>query len=384
MFAFLSLCFAAINALDCNVLDYGAVGDGKTDDTKAIQKAFDSCNLDNGQWNVILFPKNYNFFSYPVTFNNGNLEIIIDSKITMSPNITAWPSPGHREPWLSNKIYNIKNVVLHGKGIVNGNGMPWWNSYLNGSIEIGDRPRIIAVNNITNITIYDITLIDSPKNYLFINYCVDVVVHNINITGPPFNIAPETDGIDLGSRNVHVYDSYIQSGDDSYEIKWWSKNVTIENSIAGGGLGLDVGTTAEPIIQDVTFRNMICRDTWWGIRLKQQSFMNGTVRNLKYINITFENVSRGIDINDFNQTVYDGNVGFVNVTDILFQDIHGTYTLWAGELDCDASLPCTNLKFENINLKFTGNGTDQGFSCSDSVYGSAVNVSPPLTCLKSD
>ena len=130
---------------------------------------------------------------------------------------------------------------------------------------------------------------------------------------------------------------------------------------------------------------MTCINTWWGIRLKQQSFMNGSMNNFKFINIKFIDVQYGIDINDYNQTLNNSNinsVNFVNISNIYFENITGTYTEWAGHLDCDVSLPCTNIIFNNIDLIYNGNGTNQGFTCSDAVYGTATNVTPPLTCLK--
>ncbi len=48
----------------CNVLDYGAKGDGRNLDTEAIQTAINSCNSAN-ELNTILFPSSYNFLTFP-------------------------------------------------------------------------------------------------------------------------------------------------------------------------------------------------------------------------------------------------------------------------------------------------------------------------------
>ena len=59
--------FDEIKAYDhvCNPMDYGAKGDGKTDDTKAIQAAINSCygNKTNAQ---VYLPSGHTFLSYPL------------------------------------------------------------------------------------------------------------------------------------------------------------------------------------------------------------------------------------------------------------------------------------------------------------------------------
>ena len=49
----------------CNPLDFGAKGNGETDDTKAIQDAIDACS-DLQSQTIITFPSNYSFLSFPI------------------------------------------------------------------------------------------------------------------------------------------------------------------------------------------------------------------------------------------------------------------------------------------------------------------------------
>ena len=134
-------------------------------------------------------------------------------------------------------------------------------------------------------------------------------------------------------------------------------------------------------MDNVTFRDMYLDQTWWGIRLRTYSYFNGSTTNFKFINITMNMVLRAIDINQFNQSI-DGykDLSWTSFDNISFTDIKGTYTQWAGHLDCSSYDPCYNIDFNNVNLKSYGTNTD-GFTCSDNIYGKAVNVTPPLTCL---
>eukprot|EP01084_Bolivina_argentea_P022741 42280_1 len=382
----------------CNVLDYGAVGDGVTNDTKAIQTAINFCNSSNNEMNTILFPPNYTFLSYPFSFTRNNTKLFISSNTTISaaPDPDNWPQVMGKDeiyyiPLISrSNVYsndssnftaNLFNITITGNGLINGNGEIWWKPYWHTR-----RPVLIDLLYIENINISYINLLNSPFYHIQIRYCNQIVVHNINITSPNYEIAPNTDGIDIGSSNAHIYDCYVKNGDDSYSIGSNAVNVTFENSIAVQGNGLESGWNARGGANNCTFRNMRCINTPYGIRLRSLSNMSYVVRDIQFINITFENVTKAFDINQFNQSVDNykkNNYRFTGFNNLSFINIYGTYTEYVGQLDCSEQIPCHGLLFKNITL-ITNNNNSKSWECSANVYGTQINVTPPISCLKPD
>lgn len=305
-----------------------------------------------------------------------------NSELIASTEYKNWPVESDAYVTFLSNPNSITNLTINGSGIIMGNGQIWWPLYKKNELKYR-RPNLINLNKMNDVVVSGITMINSPMFHLDLIGCKNVKVFNINITvtTPGYTDAPNTDGIDIGSENVHIYNSFIQNGDDSYVLKGGAYNVLIENSIAQLGLGLDVGTGGN--ITNATFRNMICKKTQWGIRLKAKGdTQHGNQTNIIFTNITFDEVEKAIDINEFNQSVTNNQaVGWVDISDILFQDIRGTYTDWAGHLDCAKNYPCKDLTFKDINL--TAKGTEETWQCSDDVYGTATNVTPELKCLKS-
>ena len=210
MLAFVCILIAPMLGKECNVLDYGAKGDGKTLDTEAIQDAINNCTSSTSdEMNVVLLPQNYNFLSFPLKLLNPNTEFRIDGTITAPMDYQNWPVSGSTYiSLLTGK--NINNSKITGNGLINGNGYYWYPLFKNKTLKYG-RPWLIRVYNMNNFEVSGITLLNSPMFHLRVSGD-NVTIHDVNITvrdtdGNPgnYSVAPNTDGMDVNGNNVHIY-----------------------------------------------------------------------------------------------------------------------------------------------------------------------------------
>jgi hypothetical protein len=123
--------------IELNVLDFGAVGDGLTDDTVAIHKTFAACAAGASSATVVVFPTAHTFLTGPFNVScsnvvvqfHGNVQALSKavSNTTVWPIVPAYPSYGGRDrahPFIW--IVQQSNVTLTGAGTVDGAGATWW------------------------------------------------------------------------------------------------------------------------------------------------------------------------------------------------------------------------------------------------------------------
>jgi polygalacturonase len=114
------------------ISDYGAVGDGKTVNTQAIQDTIDKCAATGG--GTIVVPKG-TFLSGALYFKQGvNLIVEKDAVLKSTTNIADFPPiytrwEGIERYWTSAflNFVGMKNVTVTGEGTVDGSGDAWAN-----------------------------------------------------------------------------------------------------------------------------------------------------------------------------------------------------------------------------------------------------------------
>jgi polygalacturonase len=217
-----------------NIKDYGAVGDGKTLNTDAINKAITAC-ADNGGGTV--FVPAGNFVTGTVLFkSNITLNLDPDSHIIGTTDITQYKSYKLRkqdpnEPinitvrdssvWTTALILldKVHDVAITGTGTIDGAGVTDKRG------EEGRRgPHGIFIAESKNIAISDIRVMRSG-NYNIIG----LYVENIKLTG--ITISQGSDGIHIRKgKNILIDNCKFYTGDDSIAGGYW-ENAVISNCI---------------------------------------------------------------------------------------------------------------------------------------------------------
>ena len=302
-----------------NVRDFGAMGDGKTFDTAAIQKALDACVASGG---TVEFPAG-TYLSQPLTLHSKTtIQLAAGATLQASTNqMDFMKTPGD---WLKAKSGSdfiplmsgkeLADVTFTGSGTIDGGGSAWWPEAEKArQIKSGytlPRPNLIVIERSKNLRLESITLQNSPKFHFVPSDCEDVVVTNVTILAP--ERAANTDAIDPSGRRMLITHCKIDVGDDNVAIKagkkqpghdFQSEDITITDCTFLHGHGMSIGSETAGGVRNVTVKNCTFENTENGIRIKSDTRRGGIVENLVCDGITMKNVNPAITFT----CTYQGN-----------------------------------------------------------------------------
>lgn len=278
-----------------NILDYGAVADGKTLNTQAIQNAIDACFYAGG--GRVVIPSGI-FKTGTVWLKSGvELHLEINATLLASDNMDDYnPLDAYEqnfsvpfEYWVGKHLiiaHEVENVAITGLGTVDGNcyafvdddfNNPQWFRWRAGSFKCKDpeklRPgQLIVFIECRHVRVHDVTVRNSGCWSLFLHGCEYVGIRGYKAFNP-INML-NSDGLDIdSSRYVTVSDCIIHSGDDGITIrcdenKLKNKNIhseyititncSIHSGICAFRLGVGTGSIKHVRISNITVSR--CRE----------------------------------------------------------------------------------------------------------------------------
>lgn len=286
-----------------NIMDYGATGDGRTDDTQAVQQAIDACSQAGG--GTVLVPAGHTFLCSPFKLASYvDLHLAPNSCLLANPDESVYTESAFGENrgegmmWISGK--DLKNVSITGTGTIDGNGVAFMGKELEDSYELkpvtdfDPRPHVLTLTNIEKLVIRDITIRNSAYWTVHLIGCRDASIDGISIRN---NLKIRNgDGIDVDhSKDVRISNCFIESGDDciclknrrEFEQYGTCEDVVVSNcTMTSRSCAIKIGSENMDSINRVLFTNCIIKDSNRGIGIQNRD--EGTVTNVIFSNMTVD------------------------------------------------------------------------------------------------
>ncbi len=283
-----------------DVRSFGAKGDGRTLDTKAIQAAVDAAA---GVKNGAVYLDGGTFLSGTVALKSGvTLWVERGAVLKGTQNHAHYPlvAPGSSlcavRQLGRGLVYaeNADNVRVTGGGMLDGSGLYRFkmNDPLNNR-EADARPDIIYITYSKNVKVDNINLRSSAFWSLVPLSCEKVTIEHVNLDCMN---TPNRDGIDpVDCKNITVRHCCIMAGDDGLCFK--SSDV----------FGCEDIEVDDIMIQSLASGIKFGTDTYYS--LKRASFRNCVIKNVNRCGVSLETVD-GAEVSDvLFENIYMSDVG---------------------------------------------------------------------------
>ena len=250
----------AVASVSLDIKEFGAVGDGKTNDTLAIQQALDRCSVFGG--GQVRVPDGEYLTGAIMLRSNTTLHLEAGASLLGSPDLADYPLTqvrweGH---WVKGYIGLVSAIDANNIGIT-GRGRIAGNPAIKGRVDAQNglrHPALLEFVNCSGLRVEDCVTEQNDMWSIHPVYCDNVLFRNVTVRGG-------ADGIDVDScRHVVIESCTFSTGDDCISLK--------------SGRGAEGYVIHRPT-EDVRISNCTFADSHWAC-IGIGSETSGGIRNI--------------------------------------------------------------------------------------------------------
>ena len=354
-----------------SVKKYGATGNGKSLDTKAIQSTIDAIS-ESGDIGTVWLPAGVYLSGTLHLASNVNLEIDENAILLGSTNIRDYEDANGKVHALI-EANDCHNIAIFGKGTINGQGRQLglninrlhhakeriesdFNERRNRSRH---RPSVLAVHHCNTVKVYDITIENGAFWVQHYAACQNLHIDNIVVQSDAFW---NNDGIDINDcENVRITGCFVNAADDAICLKSTTKGDIHNDNIYIGKCvlrsssnGIKFGTESQNGFTNVEIENITVFDTYRSA-IALETVDGAKLENVTINNINAQNVGCAIFIRlgQRNRDV-PTNTPLGSIKNISITNVNAHISFGRADINYDLRGPGLNTFFNPIPASITG------------------------------
>ncbi|MBA3649231.1 MAG: glycoside hydrolase family 28 protein [Chitinophagales bacterium] len=390
LFCFLIFNQHILSAKDYNIVDFGAVPDGKTMNTSAIQSAIDAASKKGG--GQVIIPEGI--------FLTGNiiLKSNVELHLTEKAVLLGSTNPDHYSKlnrWLALILADGQNnIAITGHGQIDGQGrrlaLNIDSLFYAGQLDSAYynlverrpsylvRPQLIEFVRCTNIKVRNVMLLNAACWVQAYYQCTNIILDSVHVNSDAYW---NNDGIDIvDCHQVRITNCYINAADDGICLKSESVNhycdsIYIANcTVRSSASAIKFGTKSLGGFKNVTIEKIKVYDTFRSA-VAIECVDGGFLEDVLVDHIEAVNTGNAIFIRlgereKTRTAVVLKNVAIKNMkVDIAFERPDYDYEIRGPELPFFHNIfpssitgipghPVENVTLENIEIRYPGKGNN--------------------------
>lgn len=414
-----------------DIRSYGAVEGGKVLNSEAIRKTVEAASASGG--GLVVVPKGRWLTGAIHLLDNINLYVSAGAEILFSQDPKDYlPAVFSRHEDTECYKYSAfiysdgkTNIGVTGEGILNGQGMPWWDwkqskkqsekkleEMGNNNVPVRERlfdgtdgrvlrPAFFQPMNCKNVLVEGVTFLYGAFWTITPTYCENVIVRKVKITTDgSYGHTPNGDGVDPSScKNVLIEDCQFDTGDDCIAIKAGrdrdglrvarpTENVVVRHCVGlKGHGGIVIGSETSGSVRNIYAYDCRFNGTERIVRIKTARGRGGIIENMWFRQLSADTIQ--LEVLHINM-LYTGNrlpAETVTQTTPKIRNIHFTNISCSfGRKTAIEILGLPEMPVEDVSFDSISIASAKGIVCNDVDNIRFGNIaihpkSPPLMSL---